>query len=63
MAQPTRRFLRAFTIQGRAMELWIFDRSSSYNSGEFDIDKKPEKLIKVITGYANMSDVELGLDT
>ena len=45
------------------MELWIFDRSGPYSSGEFDIHKEPEKFIKVITGYANMSDVELGLAT
>ena len=50
-------------MQGRAMELWIFDRSGPYSSGEFDIHKEPEKLIKIITGYANMSDSELGLDT
>ena len=62
-AQPTRRFLHAFTIQGRAMELWIFDRSGPYSSGEFDIHNEPEKLIKVITGYASMSHAELGLDT
>ena len=62
-AQPTRRFLHAFTMQGRAMELWVFDRSGPYSSGEFDIHKEPEKLIKVITGYASMTDAELGLDT
>lgn len=62
-AQPTRPFLHAFTMQGRTMELWVFDRSGAYSSGEFDIHKEPEKLIKVMIGYANMSDAELGLDT
>ena len=62
-AQPTRRFLHAFTLQGRIMELWVFDRSGPYSSGEFDIHNEPMKFIKTITGYANMSDEELGLDT
>ena len=62
-AQPTRRFVHAFTLQGRIMELWAFDRSGPYSSGEFDIHNEPTKFIKTITGYANMSDEELGLDT
>ena len=62
-AQPTRRFLHAFSIQGKMMETWVFDRSGPYSSGEFDIHEEPEKFIKIITGYANMSDAELGLDT
>ena len=41
----------------------MFDRSGPYSSGEFDIHKEPERLIKVLTGYVNMSDAELGLDT
>ena len=45
------------------MELWIFDRSGPYSSGEFDIHKEPERLIRILTGYANMSVEELGLDT
>ena len=38
------------------MELWAFDRSGPYSSGEFDIHNEPMKFIKTITGYANMSD-------
>lgn len=34
-----------------------------YSSGEFDIHEEPERFIKVVTGYANMSDAEFGLDT
>jgi len=45
------------------MELWVFDRSGPYSSGEFDIHKEPEQFIRAIAGYAMMSDDELGLDT
>ena len=41
----------------------MFDRSGPYSSGEFDIHKEPEQFIRAITGYAMMSDEELGLDT
>ncbi|KAL1957249.1 hypothetical protein VTO42DRAFT_6155 [Malbranchea cinnamomea] len=40
--QPTRRFLHAFTICGRAMEVWVFDRSGCYSPGPFDIHNEPE---------------------
>lgn len=45
------------------MELWVFDRSGPYSSGEFDIHEELEKFIEVIVGYAMMDDEELGLDT
>lgn len=45
------------------MELWLFDRSGSYSSGEFNIHKEPKKFICAIAGYAMMSIEELGLDT
>ncbi len=62
-AQPTRRFIHGFFLSGTTMELWVFDRSGPYSSGEFDIHKEPEQFIRVIAGYAMMSDEELGLDT
>lgn len=40
----------------------MFDRSGPYSSGSFDIHKEPKKFIQAITGYATMSDNELGLD-
>ena len=61
-AQPTRRFVHGFLLCGSLMELWIFDRSGPYSSGPFDIHKEPEMFIQAITGYAMMSDNELGLD-
>ncbi|PHH90114.1 hypothetical protein CDD83_4460 [Cordyceps sp. RAO-2017] len=61
--QPTRRYIHAFTICGREMEVWIFDRSGCYSPGAFDIHKNPERFIQVIAGYTMMNDEELGLDT
>ncbi|KAI4219804.1 MAG: hypothetical protein L6R40_008711 [Gallowayella cf. fulva] len=62
-AQPTRRFIHGFVLHETTMELWVFDRSGPYSSGEFDIHKEPEKFIRAIAGYAMMDDEELGLDT
>ncbi|KAA6406909.1 MAG: uncharacterized protein FRX48_09207 [Lasallia pustulata] len=45
------------------MRLWMFDRSGPYNSENFDIHKEPERCIRVIAGYALMTDAELGLNT
>jgi hypothetical protein len=62
-SQPERRFVPGFTICGSVMRLWIFDRSGPYNSEKFDIHKEPERFVKVLAGYAMMSDAELGLNT
>lgn len=62
-AQPTRRFIHGFFLHGTTMELWVFDRSGCYSSGEFDINKEPEQFIRAIAGYTMMSDEELVLDT
>ncbi|KAL8698069.1 MAG: hypothetical protein Q9201_006780 [Fulgogasparrea decipioides] len=62
-AQPTRRFIHGFFLHDTTMELWVFDRSGPYSSGEFDIHEEPEKFIRAIAGYAMMDDEELGLDT
>ena len=62
-AQPTRRFIHGFVLHDTTMELWVFDRSGPYSSGEFDIHEEPEKFIRAIAGYALMDDEELGLDT
>ena len=45
------------------MRLWMFDRSGVYSSEKFDINKEPEQFVKVIAGYALMTDSELGLNT
>ena len=62
-AQPTRRFIHGFFLHGTTIELWVFDRSDPYSSGEFDIHEEPEQFIRAVAGYAMMSDEELGLDT
>ncbi|KAI9640307.1 hypothetical protein NHQ30_011357 [Ciborinia camelliae] len=62
-SQPERRFVPGFTICGSMMRLWVFDRSGSYNSEKFDVHKEPERFIRVIAGYALMTDAELGLNT
>ncbi|KAG9245612.1 hypothetical protein BJ878DRAFT_533795 [Calycina marina] len=62
-SQPERRFVPGFTICGSVMRLWVFDRSGPYNSEKFDIHKEPERFVKVLAGYAVMSDAELGLNT
>jgi hypothetical protein len=62
-SQPDRRFVPGFTICGSVMRLWVFDRSGSYSSRKFDIHEEPERFIRVIAGYALMTDEELGLNT
>ncbi|KAI4260723.1 MAG: hypothetical protein LQ352_000115 [Teloschistes flavicans] len=62
-AQPTRRFIHGFVLHDTTMELWVFDRSGPYSSGEFDIHEESQKFIRAIAGYAMMDDEELGLDT
>ncbi|KAH7038964.1 FunK1 protein kinase [Macrophomina phaseolina] len=44
----TRRYVHAFTICGREMEVWVFDRSECYSPGAFDIHEEPERFIQVI---------------
>ncbi|KAK2591244.1 hypothetical protein QQS21_011070 [Conoideocrella luteorostrata] len=60
---PMRRFVHAFTIRATTMELWIFDRSGAYSSGEFDIHDEPEKFARALVAYATMDDEAMGLDT
>jgi hypothetical protein len=62
-SQPDRRFVPGFMICGSLMRLWVFDRSGLYSSEKFDIHKEPERFVKVIAGYALMTDAELGLNT
>lgn len=62
-SQPTRRYVHAFTLCGNSIQVWVFDRSGPYSSGEFDIHKEPELFLRTIAAYVMMSDEELGLDT
>jgi hypothetical protein len=62
-SQLERRFVPGFTLCGSLMRLWVFDRSGPYSSEKFDIHKELERFVKVIAGYALMTDAELGLNT
>lgn len=45
------------------MRLWVFDRSGPYSSEVFDIHNEPERFVRVIAGYALMTNAELELNT
>ncbi|KAG0131312.1 hypothetical protein HOY82DRAFT_578732 [Tuber indicum] len=62
-SQLERRFVPSFTICRSLMQVWVFNRSGPYNSEKFDIHKELERFVKVLAGYALMSDAELGLNT
>lgn len=61
-AQPTRRYVHGFILSGTVMEVHVFDRSGGVST-KFDILQEPTLFLRVLTGYAMMSDEELGLDT
>ncbi|KAM0739960.1 hypothetical protein ACQRIT_005144 [Beauveria bassiana] len=60
--QLMRRFVHAFTIKAATMELWIYDRSGAYSSGEFNIHHEPEKVARALVAYATMDNDAMGLD-
>ncbi|EDN06004.1 predicted protein [Histoplasma mississippiense (nom. inval.)] len=62
-AQPTRRFVHAFTVCGTKMEAWVFDRAGPYSSVIIDVYADSRQFFQVLVGYTMMSDEELGLDT
>ncbi|KAL7955674.1 serine/threonine-protein kinase Sgk2 [Trichoderma compactum] len=62
-AQPTRRFIHAFSLRGTRMENWVYDRAGPYSGATFDIHEEPDKFIQVMCGYLMMSDEEFRLDT
>jgi len=41
----------------------MFNRSGLYNSKKFNIHKEPEQFIRIIAGYALITDAKLGLNT
>ncbi|KAM0226762.1 hypothetical protein ACHAPO_012096 [Fusarium lateritium] len=61
--QPTRLFLHGFYIYGRVAQLWVFDRNGAYASKPLDLDREGDRFLQVITSYAMMNHVELGLNT
>lgn len=63
ISQYNRRFVHAFTLTGQFLRCWIFHRGGGFGSELVDINKRPHVLVDVFTGYARMSDAELGYDT
>ncbi|SZF00730.1 unnamed protein product [Blumeria hordei] len=61
--QPLRRFVHRFCLHKKHLELWIIVRSGGYSSGEIDVIKSQEKLVRALSSYMLMSDEELGLDS
>ncbi|KAI0837480.1 hypothetical protein F5Y06DRAFT_297335 [Hypoxylon sp. FL0890] len=61
-AQPTRRFVLAFTLCGSWMRLWEFDRLGGIASEKFDINKDGQRFVSTILGFLWMDDEALGFD-
>ncbi|KAK4140596.1 uncharacterized protein C8A04DRAFT_39750 [Dichotomopilus funicola] len=62
-AQSARLFLHGFRVCGTTLELWVFDRSGAYSSGELDLAQRPDLLVQVLVSYAMMGDQESGFNT
>lgn len=61
-AQPTRRFVHAFTICRDLMRCWVFHRAGGFGSVAFEIKREPERFLTVVLAYSKMDATELGFD-
>ncbi|KAI1164025.1 hypothetical protein F5B18DRAFT_661377 [Nemania serpens] len=61
-AQPTRRFVLAFTLCGSWMRLWEFDRLGGMASERFNINKDGQRFLSTILGFLWMDNEALGFD-
>ncbi|KAI1354763.1 hypothetical protein F5Y01DRAFT_238943 [Xylaria sp. FL0043] len=61
-AQPTRRFVLAFTLCGDWMRLWEFDRLGGIASEKFNINKDGQRFVSTVLGFLWMDDEALGFD-
>ncbi|KAI0976761.1 hypothetical protein F4678DRAFT_468899 [Xylaria arbuscula] len=61
-AQPTRRFVLAFTLCGCWMRLWEFDRLGGIASTKFDIHQEGQLFVSTILGFLWMDDKSLGFN-
>ncbi|CAD6500113.1 BgTH12-04216 [Blumeria graminis f. sp. triticale] len=61
-SQPLRRFVHGYCLHKDHIEFWIIDRAGAYSSGEYDVLKNQEMLVRGLSAYMLMSDEELGLD-
>lgn len=62
-AQPTRRFVLAFTLCGSWMRLWEFDRLGGIASTKFNIHENGQRFISTILGFLWMDSGDLGFDS
>ncbi|PHH72720.1 hypothetical protein CDD80_4301 [Ophiocordyceps camponoti-rufipedis] len=51
--QPLRKFV---PVSGQMTELWIIDRSGPFSSGEFNVNKEPDRFATALGGYSFMKD-------
>ncbi|KAI0443368.1 hypothetical protein F4803DRAFT_313051 [Xylaria telfairii] len=61
-AQPTRRFVLAFTLCGSWMRLWEFDRLGGIASEKFNINIDGKRFVSTILGFLWMDHEALGFD-
>ncbi|KAA8894046.1 hypothetical protein FN846DRAFT_913332 [Sphaerosporella brunnea] len=61
-AQPSRRWVHAFTLCGSHLRTWMFDRSKATTSRLIDVNAEPELLLRIICGYAVMDATSVGFD-
>ncbi|KAI1825060.1 hypothetical protein F4861DRAFT_538322 [Xylaria intraflava] len=62
-AQPTRRFVLAFTLCGTWLRLWEYDRLGGIASTKFDIHENGQLLVSIILGFLWMDNNSLGFDS
>lgn len=61
-AQPTRRWVHAFTLCGDLMRCYRFDRSGLTTSTAFSINARPLRFARIACSYACMDAEQLGFD-
>jgi len=59
---PCRRFVSGFTIEGRWMRMWRFERSHVCVSEKFDFHEKPKPFLKFLLYILFSSPQDLGFD-
>jgi hypothetical protein len=59
---PSRLFLHGFHIFGSRIQFWVFDRTGLYGSECFEMHEEPERMVSIFNHYANMSDVQVGVN-
>ncbi|KAH8115425.1 hypothetical protein DFH11DRAFT_1877157 [Phellopilus nigrolimitatus] len=60
--QPGRRFVSSATLLDEQMVFILHDRIGELASEEFNIHEKPEKLVRIVVGFAFCTEKNLGYD-